>query len=524
MSLTKVTFPMIEGMFKTPEEYGATGGANDTLAVQAAFDSGYNVIFTRSYNVDSVTAGTIGQTIDFNGHGLIGIRASGGGGQYVMAITGREMKIYGMNINANFGGYNCCLRWHSISAGLPAQKNNIYGMNLSRCGIGLLFGQEIGAPSIDAAQSENAVYGFTSYSLQTPFVGNQSNGFITLIAPILDCNPNDWVSQVGYNATTWQTAALTINNIVGQVVIVSGELLKTSTQLGYGIRGLGINILGSTLEIACTQAYVMGSILIRDNNNGYMASDSTNAFLIASGAAGTLHLANISSFRGAGVSSYSGSLFISYEDAASTLTVMIDKGNILEWKVENILGRTVRFSELSLIRTTGDTPIIVTDNNNCLLREKGVDTSIYTTTGWYFTLASGAGSMTIGTAAPTGKNTASLLLVATGTTTTDTADLTSTTTIKNTALKVIPGDTLRITAWAKALAAVNNQFRGVFYDITGTLVSSPTLSSNFTTSWVKYNMTTVVPATAAYFVLRTFVEVDTVNVTDIVVTKISELP
>ena len=350
MSLTKVSFSMIDGMFKTPEDYGATGGGDDTNAVQAAFDSGFNVIFTRNYNVDSVIASAVGQTIDFNGYGLTGIRPAGGSAaQYVLGIAGRSMKLYSINVNANFGAYGSCVRWFSVSAGAPAQYNNVYGMALSYCSAGLTFGQDIGSPSVDAAQSENTIYGFTSRGLQTPFVGNQSNGFITLVSPILDCNPYEWTTQPGYNATTWGTNSFCINNIVGQVTILGGELLKTTSQLGYGIRGQGLVISSTVLEIACSQGYVIGSVLLRDTTNGYMSSDSASAFVVYSGATGTLSLLNIQASRGAGVSSYSGALFISYESTTNAFNVVIEDGLILEWKIPYIFGRTVSFINSQVI-------------------------------------------------------------------------------------------------------------------------------------------------------------------------------
>lgn len=290
-------------------------GATDQLKVQAAFDSGKPIKFTKSYSVDTVTISSVGQTIDFNGYSLIGTRSlSTTKAQYVLGIVGRQLTLYNVSVNADFKNYVSAIRWHSVSNAAPAQFNNVYGMSVAYCEIGLLFGQEIGTPSVDAAQSENAIYGFKCRGAQQTFVGNQSNGFVTFIAPQMDCNPYEWSLQPGYNATTWQTAARVMINLVGTVVVLGGEALKTSTQLGYGIHGREIDMIGTTIEIACANFLVKGRIKITNAHNFYMASDSTNLFTIESDAGDSgdamVTLDNCQPYRANGVWSYSGSNMI----------------------------------------------------------------------------------------------------------------------------------------------------------------------------------------------------------------------
>jgi hypothetical protein len=492
---------------------------SDTALVQRAFDSGKSIYFTQDYFVDSINASSIGQTIDFNGYKLIGTRAAAGGAQYVMAITGRQMKIYGLSINANFGGYTCCVRWFSVSNSAPAQYNNVYGLNMSYCGIGLIYGQEIGTISVDASQSENTIYGMTCRGIQTPFVGNQSNGFITLVSPILDCGPYEWSTQPGYNATTFNTAALTINNMVGQVVIVGGEVLKTSSQLGYGFRGKDLLFMGTVFEVACAQGYIIGDVQIRDSTNGYMAADSVSAFTIASEATGTLRLSNIKSYRGAGVGSYSGVNFINYESPTSMTDVVIEDGLIVEWKVSKLVGPTVYFNNVKVMEATGSTALMLNDNNNCLAREKGIDTSIYTTTSWNYVLYSGAGSsMAIGTTAPTGKNAASLELIATGTAAATSADLTNATTIKSSSIRVVPLDYFRLETWAKATSS-QCQINVLYYNLAGELLTPLAAITGLTTTWTKYKAFSQAPPNAAYMVIQVYGQTGTINVTDLVLTR-----
>jgi hypothetical protein len=290
-------------------------GATDQIKVQAAFDSGKPIRFSKSYSVDSVTISSIGQTIDFNGYSIIGTRSlSTTKAQFVLGITGRQLTLYNIDVNANFKNYVAAIRWHSVSNAAPAQFNNVYGMNVAYCEIGLLFGQEIGTPSVDAAQSENSIYGFKCRGAQQTFVGNQSNGWVTFISPQMDCNPYEWLLQPGFNVTTWQTAARVMINLVGHVVVLGGEALKTSTQLGYGIEGRLIYLIGTTIEIACANFLVRGKLTLKDNSNFYMASDSANLFTIASDAGDSgdamVTLDNCEPYRGDNVWSYSGSSMI----------------------------------------------------------------------------------------------------------------------------------------------------------------------------------------------------------------------
>jgi len=290
-------------------------GATDQIKVQAAFDSGLPIKFSKSYSVDSVTISSIGQTIDFNGYSLIGTRSlSTTKAQFVLGIVGRQLTLYNVSVNADFKNYVAAIRWHSVSNAAPAQFNNVYGMSVAYCEIGLLFGQEIGTPSVDAAQSENSIYGFKCRGAQQTFVGNQSNGWVTFISPQMDCNPYEWSLQPGYNATTWQTAARVMINLVGTVVVLGGEALKTSTQLGYGVEGRNIYLIGTTIEIACANFFVKGKLTLKDNSNFYMASDSANMFVIDSSAGDggdvMVTLDNCQPYRGDNVWSYSGSSMI----------------------------------------------------------------------------------------------------------------------------------------------------------------------------------------------------------------------
>lgn len=290
-------------------------GATDQIKLQAAFDSGLSIKFTKNYSVDSVSISSVGQTIDFNGYTLTGTRGAGVGAQYVLGINGRELTLYNIRVNVNFKNYACGVRWFSVSAGAPAQYIKVYGMHISYAYSGLIYGQEIGTASVDAPQSENTIYSLTFRGVQKCFTGNQSNGFITLVSPILDCNPYEWASQAGYVEATWQAAALCILNPANVLVILGGEVLKTSTQLGYGVSGNSFSLLGTTIEIACANFYLDGgSVTIKDTFNFYMASDAAPVFTISSAIVGDeqkpVYVDNCDIRRGNGVQTYSGETLV----------------------------------------------------------------------------------------------------------------------------------------------------------------------------------------------------------------------
>jgi len=62
-------------------------------------------------------------------------------------------------------------------------------MRISNAVNGLIYGQVVGSSSVDAAQSENTIYSLTFRAVQICFTGNQTNGYLTLVSPTLDCNP-----------------------------------------------------------------------------------------------------------------------------------------------------------------------------------------------------------------------------------------------------------------------------------------------------------------------------------------------
>lgn len=329
-----------------PDWWGCNGNTSpyDTSAVQSAFDSGKKVVFAKSYYVTLVEISGVVQTIDFNGYSLIGISTASLNA--VLHITGRQLSLHGVYVNANFNTYGSAIRWFSQDSGTPAQFNKVYGMKVINSTYGLIYGEQAGSPSTDAPQSENAIYSFTSRSVMVPFTGNQSNGFITLFAPILDCAPYEWSSQPGYDDTAFNTAALAFKNIDGNFFVVGGEILKTTSQLGYGYYGKGFSITDATIEVAGSQAYLTGEATIKQSG-GAMASDSAPGFVVSEGAIGVLTLMRFKLIRGAGVAAYSGAALIKSNDdsdISSNYTVEMKDSRFVEWGRSHVLNVNYHFT------------------------------------------------------------------------------------------------------------------------------------------------------------------------------------
>lgn len=526
-TVAKTVQDELEGLEISPDEFGATGTSvfpGDTAAVQAALNDGRPVKFTRDYYVDNVEIGGVGRTVNFNNYALVGCTTYAP--DYLLAITGRELNLLQVKVDGNFKPYTNAVRWFSKSAGAPAQYNKVFGLRIVNSTNGLTYGQSVGTPSVDAAQSENTIFGYTTRAVQVPFIGNQSNGFITLVSPVLDCNPYEWTTQPGYNATTWQTAALTFNNRVGSLVTMGGEFLKTTSQLGYGFSGNNVTMLAPTLEIAGSQGYVDGNFTISDNVNGYQSSDSMPAFKVPSGAVGTLNLHNVAFSRGAGVGAYSGAVFIDDTGVTSAFrTIIGGGGNIIEWKWPLGNYRTI-YRDVLLTETAALGQRMLGGSNENLLVAKGVDYLCYSTSGWYLKTFSGPGTtMSIAAAGPSGTGylPLSLQLHATGEAQVTTTDETSASTIIATSIKVRPTELYRISLYGNITVGTNARFVAGFYTAAGAIISPVVFIVDPGTfsagSFSQVGGILRVPANAAYMGIGVYCTASDIQIADVRISR-----
>ena len=265
--------------FVTPSWFGASNNTTfpyDTAAVQTAFDTGLTVNFTANYSVDNVSLNNNGQTIDFKGFFLAGV--SNYGSEYLLRIMGAYNKLFNIELGTGFNFYVGAFFWQSDATHV-CQFNKVFGCNIYDSVYGVVYGQvPSGAPAYNAAQSENTIYSLTTRAVQIPICCNQPNGALTLISPILDCDPFEWASQPGYDVVTYGTNAYCVINLETGLTVIGGELVKATSQYGYGIWGGG-TFQNNTIEIACTQALITHDLTISDCEDGYYSNDHLPAFV-----------------------------------------------------------------------------------------------------------------------------------------------------------------------------------------------------------------------------------------------------
>jgi len=318
-------------------------GATDTLKVQAAFDSGKSIVFTKNYSVTTVEITVTGQLIDFNGYTLTGVATVAT--TSVLSIHAGYLKLFNVSVNQNFNAnYTCAIRMYSDVA-VYSQWCKIYNVYITNAVLGFVYGEPEGTSAFVAPQSENVIHNLTCRAVQVPFTGNASiNGYLTLIAPVLDCAPYEWAAQAGYNATTFNTNAYALLQLAGNLFISGGELLKTTTQLGYGIKAKNLILSGTTLELAPTQGLVLGNITLRDIQNCYQAKDDT-AWVIDTTADGLvpnygalLLFENCKIWRANNLP-FSGSFFITGAPTVEA-TVMFKSSELSNWSYTKLANTT----------------------------------------------------------------------------------------------------------------------------------------------------------------------------------------
>ncbi|MBP1994525.1 hypothetical protein [Paenibacillus eucommiae] len=335
-------FEMIDSEFAgrgvTPDFFKVGTGEDDTAAVQAAFDSGQTVIFTRDYYVKSVRMFGINQKIDFNGHWLWGISKSTDSAaekDCVLEIAGLYLQLYNVQVISDFGynlNYRCGVHWRSESNTRPAEHIKIYGLQINRFMVGLQYGSYLDDPNpVDAPQSENYIFGIHFRATQNCMILNQPNGFLKIIGGVIDCHPTEWDMQTP-NPYSHEQAYCFYNKNT-DLVIDNCAILKVMSQEGYGFKGSRFILNNCTLEIGCTWGYIEGDAHINYSDGGYQGGFSRNLFEIAPGAEGRLNLNRLLTKRytGIGVGEISNAHVVNGLDQAANYLVTIDNSTFVEW-------------------------------------------------------------------------------------------------------------------------------------------------------------------------------------------------
>ena len=273
------------------KDFGAVGDGvtNDTAAINTALAASSNLLFPPgSYAVTTINFNGVGRRLTFDGAVIVGIATAAT--PAVIEITGREMVITGLTVNCNFKtNYTAAIKWHSVTNGAPAQFIRIYDLKINYAKIGILYGQLSGTAVVDAPQSENDVYGYTTRGVEQCFYINQSNGYINFHGGVLWASFNEWTT--GFD----QTASRVINGVQGNATFIGCELLQTQFQNGRGIdvAGASINIQSCTVEIAAS-IHLNGGLLSINSSGGFFAPGGTPLFNLTSG---NLAVTEYKSFR-----------------------------------------------------------------------------------------------------------------------------------------------------------------------------------------------------------------------------------
>ena len=402
------------------KDFGAVGDgvADDTAAINAALAASSNLLFPPgAYAVTTITFDGVGRQLTFNSASIVGIATAST--PAVIQITGREMLIKGLNVNGNFKtNYTAAIKWHSLSGGTPAQFIRIYDLKISYAKIGILFGQLSGTAVVDAPQSENDVFGYTTRGVEQCVYVNQTNGFITFHGGTIWSGNNEWTT--GYT----QGNARVINGIQGSVVLIGCELLLTQFQDGRGVdvAGAGVKIESCTIEIANSFFLNTGSLSIHACD-GYFAPGGTALFDLT---AGNLSVDKYGSVR-ASSGAVGDNAFLVKTPASGTYSgkILIENSTFEYWNKDKIFtynsannfvfGAYVKLKNIRVgAASTGYTEIEDTTRND--LDRFNLDNGVTAlTNNWFDFVDYGGGTtLTLSATVPSAEFSNSVQLVATG--------------------------------------------------------------------------------------------------------------
>lgn len=513
MSLTRVSYSMLgAGNQVSPDDFGATGGADDTAAVQAAFDSGKNVQFTRSYNVTSVTDSGDQREIDFNGFILVGIATVAT--DCVLLKRSFHTDMFDVRISATTtvanriinDNYYCAMRWvNTVTAG--TQYNNIHGMFIYYMRRGLIYGANSGNPPGGIGpHSENSIYGYRTRGVEFPFVGNANAGVIDFHGSTFVNIPNEWTALDAFSILNSRA----IINIACITSVLGGELQTAAQDPAIAINGCAdlsnIRFFGTRVETAPTMNWVGGEVhfIGCEIQN---TKDSISLFTASSSGVGTLGLTDCNTYRTAGVGAYSSSPLVNTSGLTSgSLVVTLANTKVDEWKwpLLSIGKGSLLGTKLMLTITVGDATYVIDNARDNILERSDRDTIGYQIVGWYG-VAFGGGTQTFTIAAdgpPYGNLASSFALTTDGEYRAYSSDQTSAATIQATSFIVKPGQLFEFEANIKRQNATSSgSVFAEFYGTNGVSISALEIVPNTSLvigSWVPVTSIFTIPASTAY--------------------------
>ena len=375
----------------TPDMFRQAGDPDDTNAVQAAFDSGKTVIFTRNYGVTSVNISGDSQMINFNGYWL-GANAEEEE-EALLHITGSNLNLYnimlmgtGVNMDAEHTwstvpvntNYQCGVKWYSEDADQPSTHNTIHNLTVCRFVTGVVYGaaSDAEAPA-EAAMTGNTVFGYNTRSVQKALDSNQPGGTLHIVGGTLDCNIYEWAVHANTLPdpdafiNQFYEGSYVFSNKNTRLTLDNVELLKTQTDKGYGFKGSDFHISNSCLEIGGVWGYIEGDASLDQTDGGYQGGDPIgnprSLFVIAPGAEGRLIVQKLLSHRysGASMATQSSATILGGLEGAPEYDVLLENCKFMEWSTGKIVPQAQR-SQVKVKNcyfTDGDAHTVVDDGN-----------------------------------------------------------------------------------------------------------------------------------------------------------------
>lgn len=491
-----------------------------TAPLQAAIDSGENIDFGSCVmRISKLTFDQNGKTYRFNGAQLV---AGDSGAQMGMIDwQAAYCVVYGMNlVGAWLDNYTSAIYWHSASAGAPAKSNHFYDLAINNALIGILFGEVSPTVPVDAAQSENYIFGMRTRGVERTIYGNQSNGFLKIIGGEVASSKNEWDIQ---NPGVYDyTQAAAIQLLQGVIAVVGGDVIKTDTQLGSGLINSGgtLSISGGTnLEIASRIFTGSGGYTMISDVSGSYWGNAAADWCSLSGTSGSLVLCNVTINKDVAAAAANQALVNFASTSVSGWDVVLDNvraENQLNWifTTSNATpnrwsNNTVTFKNCSAPASAGaaaSNPFArVSSATENLLDLRGTDTNGNDIATWYKRDISGVGAIALNADVPSGTNYPNSIMVTpavtTGSSEVTNMDLTSLTTVKATAVKCRPGDNFMLSGWFRMTTSGTAQVDVTYANAAGAASSSAPLANQadlLTSSWQYIEAMFTVPASAAY--------------------------
>jgi hypothetical protein len=497
------------------KDFGAVGDgvADDTAAIQAAIDitstQNRSLLFPKGvYAITTIFTNKQVCTWYFEQAELKGIASTLT--DCMVKFDGARCMIYGMVLNVNKNtNYVCALNWYDATA--ASHYNNFFGLSILFAKKGIIYGPISGA-STGFAQSENSIFGYTSYGVWQPIVANHSNGVLFFNGSQLVAHNDGW----GGSFDNTQNFAFISN--AGVLIFEGCELqnsIANTSSYGAIVNGGEVYANGCITEFNVPFS-ISGRIYI---NGGRVINTQSLTdmfyFPVSANSLSKLNVSGVFFYRPTGAGSFSARNFVNNTGAASTIEIVFDNCEIWDWaKFVPLISDNNQSTSFNNCRYYPDGTqnanlevYSLNTRNTNILDKPGIDSKGYTTSGFYLVQQYGAATFALNADTPNSFYQNSLSVIPAGLSGIYTIDPTSLATIKSTGFTAKQFDKFVIEGWFRAVAPVGSQSKISIaaYDSSGNYIASPIIadnfaSSNLSTSWKYYRTTATIPSgsSAAY--------------------------